>query len=441
MKSSHLRVPLRLLAGVLLLAGLAGAQAPRVLRVDIEHVIHPLTAEIVTQAIAQAEREDAEALLIRLHTPGGLLSATQDIIQQIVASEPPVIVYVAPSGGRAASAGFLILMSADVAAMAPGTNTGAAHPVQLGGEMPEEMKKKVENDAAASVRSVASKRGRNADLAEKAVRESEAFTEQEALENNLIDAVADNIPELLAQIDGKTITRFDGGEQTLRFKDAVVEDFQLTLRQRMLLPLTDPNLAFILMVLGILGIYMEFSNPGLIFPGVAGAICVILGMMALSLLPINLAGAALVVLGLACLILEATIVSGGILAAGGVAAMILGAVMLVDTGLPELSINWSTAIAVTLPFAGITIFLLRLAIKSFQVKVATGSESMIGEIGVAKTGVHETGQVFVHGEWWNAQAAEPIRAGTKVRVTAVEGLMLTVEPVQPAAGTAPEAAS
>ena len=432
MKSGHLGSYLRI--ALLLLVGGWGvrADAARVLQIDVDHVIHPLTVEIVTQGLAQAEKNGDSAVLIRLNTPGGLLNATQEVIQQIVSSSVPVITYVAPSGGHAASAGFMILMSGDVAAMAPATNTGAAHPVMLGGaKMDEIMKQKVENDAAAAVRAVADKRGRNSELAEQAVLESKAFTEKEALESNLIDLIANDVPSLLEALDGRTIERFDGTQQTLELAGADVYSYELTTRQRVLLPLIDPNLAFILLILGALGIYVEFSHPGLVFPGVAGGILAILGLMALSVLPINWAGAALILVGVACFVLEATIVSGGILAVGGVAAMVLGAVMLVDTGIPELSISWMTALSVTLPFALITVFLLRLAVKSFRYKVATGLESMIGEIGEARTPINAKGRVFVHSELWNAASSKPIPSGSKVRVVAVEGLALTVESVAP----------
>ena len=403
-------------------------QSAQVIQVDVEHVIHPLTVELVQQAIKQADEEGASAVLLRLNTPGGLLSATKEVIQTIVASDVPVIAYVGPSGGRAASAGFMILVSADVAAMAPGTNTGAAHPVLMGGEMDEVMKAKVSNDAAASVRSVTNKRGRNPEVAEKAVLESKSFTEQEALDQKLIEYVAADVPSLLADLDGKMVKRFDGSETTLSLADAAVQPFELSYRQSILLTLIDPNLAFILLVLGLVGVYVEFSNPGLIFPGVAGAILVILGAMALTVLPLNWAAAALIVLGLVFFVLEATTTTNGILAAGGVVAMVLGAVMLVDTDIPELSINWGTAVGVTLPFAAITVFLLQLAVRSFRAKVVTGAQGMIGEIGVAKTDVFAKGRVFVHGEWWNAFSATPIPVGAPVRVVGVDDLKLRVEP-------------
>ena len=406
------------------------AQSVRVLRIDVDHVIHPLTVEIIGQGLEQAEQENAAAVVIRLNTPGGLLSATEEIIQLIVASPVPVITYVAPSGGKAASAGFMILIAGDIAAMAPGTNTGAAHPVMLGGaKMDEVMNQKVENDAAASVRAIAEKRGRNTELAEQAVIESKSFTDKEALDSNLIDVVANDVPELLRALEGRDIVRFDGSEQSLELTGAVVQSYELTNRQRILLPLIDPQLAFVLLILGALGIYVEFTHPGLIAPGIAGAILVIVGLMALTMLPINWAGAALIVLGLACFVLEAMMPTGGILALGGAVSMVLGAVMLVDTGIPELSIGWGTAIAVTLPFALITVFLLRLAVKSYRYKVATGSESMVGEIGVAKTDVGADGRVFVHGEWWNAKSDQLIPSGQRVRIVGIDGLNLKVEGV------------
>jgi membrane-bound serine protease (ClpP class) len=432
MKLGNLACSWGRIALLLAIAASAQAQSARVLEIDVDRVVHPLTAEIVSQGLAQAERDNAAAVLIRLNTPGGLLTATQEIIQKIIASPLPVITYVSPSGGRAASAGFMILIAGDIAAMAPGTNTGAAHPVMMGSEMDDIMKQKVSNDAAAAVRSMAQKRGRNGEIAEKAVLESRAFTEVEALDNELIDLVADDAPALLRELDGRTITRFHGEEQTLRLAGAVLYPFELSVRQRALLPLTDPGIAFILLILGLLGVYIEFTHPGLIFPGVAGGILVIISLMALSLLPINWAGAALILLGLVCFVLEATMVSGGILGAGGVLAMVLGTVLLIDTEVPELAIGWGTAIAVTLPFALITVFLLRLAVRSFRYKVATGVESMLGEVGVAKTDIHTEGRVFVHGEWWNAQSEQPIVQGAKVRIVGVEGLLLDVAPAEDA---------
>jgi membrane-bound serine protease (ClpP class) len=418
-----------LLTAVLAASFLAAAKNPKVLQIDIDQVVHPLTAEMIVRGIDQAAREGDAAVLIRLNTPGGLMTAMQDMIQKIVASPVPVITYVAPSGGRAASAGFFILEAGDLAAMAPATNTGAAHPVVIGGQqMDSVMKQKIENDAAASLRALVEKRGRNSSLAEKAVLESKSFTEQEALKNHLIDLVAPNEKALLSVIDGREITRFDGRRQTLHLAGAEIEHYQPSTRERVLLPLIDPNVAFVLLIIGALGVYIEFTHPGLILPGVAGGILVILAMMALTLLPINWAGAALILLGVALFVLEAKFASHGILAIGGTLALVLGAVILVDTGLPELRIRWSTAIAVALPFALITVFLLRLVLQARAQKAATGATGMIDEIGVAKTDLDPEGKVFVHGEWWNATSVAPVRQGAKVKVLGVDGLRLRVAP-------------
>ncbi len=406
----------------------AFGQAPKIVTIDLDHVVHPLSVEIITGGLRQAAEQDAEAVVLRINTPGGLLSATEHIIQAIVASKTPVVTWVGPSGGKAASAGFMILVAGDVAAMASGTNTGAAHPVALGGgEMDAIMKQKVENDAAARIRSIVDKRGRNVELAEEAVLASRAFTEQEALESNLIDLIADDMTALLEALDGRTVMRFDGSQTVLTTAGAELVPYELTFRQKALLPLIDPSVAFILLAVGMVGLYLEFSNPGLIAPGVLGALCALVGAMSLSLLPINWAGAGLLLLGVACFVAEAFVVSGGLLTLAGAVAMVLGSVMLIDTNVPELSIGWGTAVAVTAPFAAITVFLLRLAVRSFRYKVSTGSEGMIGEMGVAKTDVAENGQVFVHGELWSASASPPLAAGQRVRVLAVTGLKVKVE--------------
>jgi len=422
-----MRLPIAIPA--LLLAACAPA-LPAVITVNIDGVVHPVTAEIVAHAIDQARRSNAELLLIRLNTPGGLLDATRQIVEHIVASPVPVVTYVTPSGGRAASAGFFILGAGDVAAMAPGTNTGAAAPILLGGqEMDPVLRQKAQNDAAASVRSMAAKRGRNSALAEKAVLESKSFTDKEALDNRLIDLIANDVSDLLRQLDGRSITRFDGRQQTLRLAGASLVEYSLTLRERLMSAVADPNLALVLMVLGALGVYVEFSHPGLIVPGVAGAMLALLGLSGLSLLPINWLGAALLLLALALFVLEAKIVSHGILGAGGAVAMVLGALLLIDSPLPEMRIRLSTAVGLALPFALITTFLLSLVIRARVRKVVTGTAGMVGEIGLAHTPLSPKGKVFVHGEYWNALSTAPVVAGAQVRVTAVDGLALKVEPV------------
>jgi len=424
-----LTLRLLVLFGCLALAGRAEA-AGRVLEVDVDSIVHPVTVEIVGRALDQAAQQHDDAVLIRLNTPGGLMDAMRETIQKIVASPVPVITYVAPSGGRAASAGFFLLEAGDVAAMAPGTNTGAAHPVLMGTEMDPVMKQKVENDAAASLRSLTAKRGRNSELAQKAVLESKSFTEKEALENHLIELIANNEQDLLRQLDGREITRFDGRKETLHTAGDRIVAYEKNLRQRVLSAISDPNIALILLVLGALGIYVEFSTPGVIFPGVAGAILVLLGLSALSMLPINWLGAALLILSFAFFILEAKFAAHGVLAAGGAVAMVLGAVILINSPLPEMRVHLSTAIALAVPFAAITVFLLSLVMRARAGKVETGAEGMIGEIGVALADLTPDGRVFVRGEYWNAMATTPVKNGEKIRVTAVDHLNLTVEPVQ-----------
>jgi len=408
----------------------ATAQTPpaRVLSVDIDGMVHPITVEIVSHAIEQAQTQHAEILLIRLNTPGGLLDATRHLIEELAASPVPVVTYVTPSGARAASAGFFLLQAGDVAAMAPGTNTGAASPVLLGQQMEETMRKKVENDAAALLRSMTTRRGRNSELAEQTIRDAKAFTEKEALDNHLIDLIAPDEQQLLKQLDGREITRWDGHKQVLHLAGATVAAANLTLRERLIAAIADPNIGFILLVLGALGIYVEFSNPGLIFPGVAGAILALLALSALSILPINWVGVALLVLSVALFVLEAKYTSHGILGIGGTLSMILGAVLLIN-GPPEVRIHYSTAISVAIPFALITMFLVSIVIKARQGKVLTGVTGMIGEVGVASTPLAPEGQVLVRGEYWDAVADAAISPGTRVRVKAVESLKLRVEPI------------
>jgi membrane-bound serine protease (ClpP class) len=413
----------------LLLARILSA-SPKVLAVDVNGVVHPVTVEIISRAIHQAQQSNADAILLRLNTPGGLMNATRETVERIVASPIPVITYVTPSGGRAASAGFFLLEAGDVAAMAPATNTGAAHPVLMSGQMDPEMKQKVENDAAASLRSLAQKRGRNSELAEKAVLESKSFTEKEALENRLIEFIARDEQDLFKQLDGREIVRFDGRKQTLRLAGAEVTNYELNVRERIISAIADPNIALILIVLGALGIYVEFSAPGLIAPGVAGAISALLGLSALSVLPINWAGAALLILAFALFALEAKFTSHGILGLGGAVAMVLGAVLLVDSPLPELRIRWSVAIALAVPFAAITTVLVTLVIQARSNKVVTGAYGMLGEVAVAVTALNPAGKVRVRGEYWDAVAppGSLVEPGEKVRITSVQGLQLKVQP-------------
>lgn len=411
--------------------------APKAIAVDVDGMVHPVTTEIVSSALDRARQEGAVVVIVRLNTPGGLMDAMRETIEKMVASPVPVVTYVAPSGGRAASAGFFLLEAGDVTAMAPGTNTGAAHPVAMGGEMDPVMKQKVENDAAAYLRSICTKRGRNSALAETAVRESKSFTEREALDQHLVDLIASSDADLLAALDGRTITRFDGSKVIVHTRGASIEVYQRTLRQRIIAAIADPNIALVLLVLGALGIYVEFSSPGLIAPGVIGAILALLGLSALSVLPINWLGAGLLILALALFVLEAKFTSHGILGIGGAVAMVLGAVILVNGPIPEMRIRWSTAIGLALPFSAITLLLVSLVVSARRHKVETGVEGMIGVTGSAITELSPEGKVLVRGEYWDAVALRPVTAGARVRITAVDKLKLTVEPVPDPSGGRP----
>lgn len=420
----------RLLFCALLLSPLSAAAAPTVVELKLAEIVHPVSADYVVRGLDYARQVNAQAVLIVLNTPGGLETSMRRMVDHIIHSPVPVIVYVSPSGARAASAGFFILLAADVAAMAPGTNAGAAAPVLLGGpQMEETLKKKVTQDAAAYLRSFAAKRGRNVELAEKAVTEAKSFTDNEALAGKLIDLVADSPEALLDKLDGRDLSRFDGRRQKLELKQARLEPLGMTRRERFLTRILDPNIAFLLLVFGALGLYLEFSHPGLILPGVAGGILLIVALFALHLLPVNYAGVLLILLALVLFALEAKFTSHGILAAGGVAAMVLGALMLVEAPIPEMRMKWEVILPVTLAFAAITIFLLRLALQSARLKMATGAEEMLGATGTALTDLAPDGQVSVRGEYWRARAPAKVAAGSRVRVTAVDGLTLTVEPV------------
>jgi membrane-bound serine protease (ClpP class) len=427
------RYPLALPAFLLAFAGAAQEPVPiapeKVLTLSLDGVIHPITVELVTDAIEQAQSQHAELLLIKLDTPGGLLDATRLTIHKLLASPIPVVTYVTPSGARAASAGFFLLEAGDVAAMAPGTNTGAASPVLMGQEMDKVMREKVENDAAALLRSLTSRRGRNSDLAEKTVREAKAFTEKEALDGRLIELIAADPQDLFRKLDGREITLWDGRKITLHTSHAVATEMHETPRERLISAIADPNIGFILLVLGALGIYIEFSSPGMIFAGVFGGILVLLGLSALSVLPINWVGVLLLLLSFTLFVLEAKFTSHGVLGIGGTIAMVLGALLLVN-GPPEIRIHLATALGVALPFALITLFLVSIVVRARRNKVLTGVSGMIDEIGIARTSLSPEGQVQVRGEYWDAVSSTPIEPGAPVRVRAVDGLKLHVDKVQ-----------
>lgn len=420
------------IAALLLGLALVAQPAPparKAVVVDVDGVVHPVTVEIVSAAIAQASAEHASLLIVRLNTPGGLMDAMRETIEKILASPVPVVTYVAPSGGRAASAGFFLLESGDLAAMAPGTNTGAAHPVAMGGPMDKVMEQKVENDAAAYLRSICAKRGRNAAVAETAVRESKSFTEREALDQHLVDLIAPDERALLTDLDGRAVTRFNGTTVTLHTAGAEIEVYRRSLRQRIISAIADPNIALVLLVIGALLIYVEFTSPGMIAPGVFGAILALLGLSALSVLPINWLGVALLVLSLTLFVLEAKFASHGVLAVGGAISMVLGAVLLVNSPIPEMRVHLATAVALAVPFTLITVLLLSLVLRARRAKVETGGEGMVGETGSAITALAPEGKVFVHGEYWDAVALRPVEAGARVKVVGIDKLRLTVEPV------------
>jgi membrane-bound serine protease (ClpP class) len=434
-----LRRPSRflLLLALLVASSLASAD---VLKIVIQDTIHPITDEFIGRAIAEAQRNHDDALLIELRTPGGLLDSTRSIVEKILASPVPIIIYVAPSGGRAASAGFFLLESADVAAMAPGTNTGAAHPVIFGGkEMDPIMKDKMENDAAAFMRSFVSKRGRNVEVAESAVRQSKSFTEQEALSQKLIDYVASDNQDLFRQMEGRSVTRFNGSTVVLHLVGKPVRTYEMSLKQRILAALMDPNMAFIILVIGVLALYVEFNHPGAVLPGVVGMICILLAIFALNILPTRYAALALIVAAFALFALEAKFQSHGVLGAGGVVTMVMGGLLLVDGPIPEMRVHLLTALAVSLPFGVITVALMTLALKAYKQKIVTGEEGLVGEVGVARTPLHPEGKVFVHGELWDAVSSSSVAAGDRVQVHSVDGLRLSVEPVSAAQPAHPAA--
>lgn len=415
-----------ILAGFLLFAISSSGE---VLKIVVNDAIHPITNEYIGRAIAEAERNKDQALLIELNTPGGLLESTRDIIEKIVASPVPVIIYVTPSGSRAASAGFFILESADVAAMAPGSNTGAAHPVTLGGgKMGDVMKEKMENDSAALMRSVVAKRGRNIEVAESAVRQSKSFTDQEALSQKLIDYVATSEEDLFKQLQGKPLKRFNGQTVTLNLVGEPVRPFDMTLRQRILAYMMDPNIAFILLAVGALALYAEFNHPGAVVPGTVGVIFILLAVFALNLLPTRFAAVVLIFASFILFALEAKFATHGVLAIGGIVTLTLGGLLLVDAPIPEMRVHLLTALAVSIPLGIITVFLMSIALKARANKIVTGAQGLVGEIGVAQTALAPQGKVFIHGELWDAMSAQTIPAGQAVVVRQVDGLQLRVDP-------------
>jgi membrane-bound serine protease (ClpP class) len=409
--------------------------SPLVLELRLDGEVAPILANYIDEGLNDAARRHASLVLITMDTPGGLSDSMTDIIHHILDSPVPVVVYVSPSGARGASAGFLILLSADVAAMAPGTRTGAATPIFLPGwfamPMDEVLRKKINNDATAFLRSFTEKRGRNPKLAETAITEARAFTEQEALEGHLIDLIATDKDELLRQLNGREITRFNGQKVTLSLTNYSRAEFELSARQRFLARIVEPDVFFLLLMVGVLGLYTEFTHPGVIAPGVVGGICALLALYAMHILPVSFTGVLLILLAFALFALEAKFTSHGVLLIGGIVSMLLGAMFLIRSPLVPAGVSFGVALAATVPFAFLTVFLMRLVLRSRSWKSATGKEEMIGEEGVVTTALPAGGEgmIRVHGELWRAFSSAGASEGTKVRVLRVEGLKLEVEPV------------
>ena len=428
--------------GILLLAPSSGADehsaGPTVLELKIDGEVEPILATYIDEGLADAAKRRVALVLITMDTPGGLSSSMQDIIQHILVSPVPVAVLVSPTGARGASAGFYILLSADVAAMSTGTHAGAASPVlAIGGYVPqidEVLRKKINQDAMAFLRSFTEKRQRNPELAEKAITESKAFTEKEMLDGKMIDLVVSSPEDLLQKLDGRTITRFDGAKVTLSLKNSARTPFELSARQRFLARIVEPDVFFVLLIIGVLGLYTEFTHPGVIAPGVIGGICMVLALYAMHFLPVNLAGLFLIALSLAFFILEAKAPSHGVLAFGGVVSMFLGALFLIRSPLTAGGVSIGVALAGTVPFGILAVVLMRLVLRSRKWKTATGREELIGSSGVVTSALQAgaEGMVRVHGELWRAESAVPVTEGATIKVLRVEGLKLYVEPAEAA---------
>ena len=421
----------RILLGLVVGLFLCSAASGEILKIVVDDTIQPITEEYISRAIDEAQRRNDQAVLIEINTPGGLVESTRKIIDKITSSQLPVIVYVAPGGSRAGSAGIFILEAADVAAMAPGTNAGAAHPVLIGPLAPkvdDEMKRKIENDTAALMRSVAAKRGRNVAVAESAVLESKSFTEQEALSQHLIDYVASGEDDLFRQMEGKSFKRFNGQEVTLKLSGQPIVPFGMTLKERILGYLMDPNISFILLAIGALALYAEFNHPGAVIPGTVGIVFILIAAFALNLLPTRFAALVLILGAFALFAAEAKFASHGVLTVGGITLLTLGGLLLVDSPIPEMRVHLLTALAVSVPLGLITAFLMGIALKARRNKMVSGAQGLIGETGIAQTALCPRGKIFVHGELWDAVALSDVAIGQSVVVRRVDGLLLQVEP-------------
>ncbi len=431
-----------LLGTAVLAAAPGGSDArtpPRVHVITVRDAIHPVTAGYIARTLREAGEQGASLVVLHLETPGGLVTSTEQIVEAIKTSAAPVAVYV--SSSKAASAGFLITLASDFAAMAPGTRIGAAHPVGLfgGGEQQEPrskdgqrpaMEAKIENDIAAFARTLAQNRGRNVEAAESAVRRSTSYTEREALEARLIDGVYRDLDELLKAIDGRTLKRFDGRRQKVSLTGAERVTVDMTPKERVLSVIANPTLALFLLGIGMLGIYVEFTHPGAVLPGVVGGVCLLLFAFASQILPVNVLGLLLIVAGLVMFVLEVNVTSYGTLTITGVALLILGSLMLFDAPIPEMRVPLSAVLPLAAAIAAVATLVVRFAVRSQRGRVVTGQEGLVHEVGTALTSLEPRGKVFVHGEYWDAVAARPVREGGRVRVKRVDNMLLEVEPVE-----------
>ena len=407
----------------------SSASSPIVVKLTLRDTVQPISAAYLARGLQAAADHHAQAVLIELSTPGGLLDSTRTMVASIEHSTIPVIVYVSPTGSRAASAGFFLLESADIAAMAPGTNTGASHPILEGRTMDPILKEKIENDAAAFLRSYVTRRNRNAQAAEDAVRQSKSYTDQEALSLHLIDRVAASDAALLDTLDGTTVTRFNGTTSVLHTRNAVIEAILPNSRERILGALMDPNIAVLLLVTGGLLIYLEFNVPGTIVPGSIGTLLVLLSLFALNLLPIAGTAAALLLASIVLLLLEVKFSSHGVLALAGISCLVFGLLTLVDGPIPEMRVHLATALGAGIGFGAITFFLTMIAVRARRNKIQTGSEQLIGMMAVVQTPLAPTGQILLRGELWQAHSTRPVAIGEQVRVLSREALLLHVEPI------------
>lgn len=434
----HLLTPILFLALIAIFSTTALAQAksgqnpqqgarPEVVVIHLDDTIQPISADFLARGLKIAASRHANAVVIEMNTPGGLLSSMRQMVSEILSSPVPVIIYVTPSGSRAGSAGFFLLESADIAAMAPGTNAGAAHPVFEGVKAGPTLKKKIENDAEALLRSYVSRRGRNVGAALEAVRDSKSYSDQESLKLHLIDLIAPDRASLLNDVNGRVVTRINGTKVTLDTANARITEVQATLRERILDRLTNPDLALLILVVGGMLIYVEFSAPGTIVPGTLGTILVLVALFALNLLPVRYTAVMLLVAGFTLLILEVKFVSHGIFAAAGILCLVFGSLTLVAGPIPQMRVHLSMALAVGIAFGLISFFLLRLAIRSHTSKIQTGAAALIGQVAVVTKALTPRGQVMVHGELWQAESETPVSSGEQVRIRELRDLTLVVE--------------